>query len=219
MKTLIFSDTHLTHRFDQKKFNYLKNLFNSVDEIIINGDFWDGLSTSFDRFLNSPWQALFPILKAKQAIYIYGNHDFAYMSDKRVSLFSVKQAEEHFAFTNPKKLVIRHGHQHTPSIQDKFKNRRLLKTINDLYDPAENWALKIFGKKFFQKSLYAKFNALLLNFAQHELKSNEILVCGHSHNAVFTPEQKFINSGFIRHKLAQYLLIEDKKIKAIEERY
>jgi len=219
MKTLIFSDTHLTHRFEPKKYEFLKNLFESVDEIIINGDFWDGLSTTFERFLNSKWQQLFPLLRNKNTIYIYGNHDFKYMSDIRVSQFSVRQFEEYSLQTNPKKLIIRHGHQHTPSIQNKFKSRMLLKLINDLYDPAEKLALKIFGKKFFNKTLYAKFNAWILEHAQRELKPNEVLVCGHSHNAFFSPEQKFINSGFIRHGLAQYLIIESQKIRFVEENY
>ena len=219
MKTLIFSDTHLTHRFEPRKFEYLKKLFNSVDEIIINGDFWDGLSTKFEKFINSPWSRLFPLLKQKGAIYIYGNHDFAYLSDKRVSLFSVKQVDEYLAYTNPKKLIIKHGHQHTPSIQDKFNNMKLLGLINDWYDVGEKWALRILGQRFFQKGLYASFNRWMKQYAQSNLQSNEVLVCGHSHNAVFEPDQKFINSGFIRHELAQYLIIENKKIRLIQEKY
>jgi len=219
MKTLIFSDTHLTHRFEPKKYDFLKKLFESVDEIIINGDFWDGLSTSFESFINSKWQALFPLMKEKNTVYVYGNHDFKHMSDHRVELFSIKQFEEYTLQTNPKKLILRHGHQHTPSIQNKFKNKKLLKLINDLYDPAEKWALGIFGKKFFQKTLYGKFNHWILEYAQTNLGPDEILVCGHSHNAVFSPEKKFINSGFIRHGLAQYLIVENKKIRSVEEHY
>ena len=193
-------------------------LFSSVDAIIINGDFWDGLSTSFDRFVDSPWKKLFPILRQKNTVYIYGNHDYQSISDKRVSFFSVAQQEKVLLQTNPKKLIIQHGHQFTPSIQNKIKNKILLKLVNDLYDPAEAWALRIFGKKFFRRTLYAKFNAWILEGAQ-KLLPNEVLVCGHSHNAVFSPEQKFINSGFIRHGLAQYLLVENQKIRFVEENY
>lgn len=219
MKTLIFSDTHLTHRFDKKKYRYLKKLVNSVDEVIINGDFWDGLSTSFDKFVKSKWQRLFPILKRKQAVYVFGNHDFKHMTDERVSLFSVKQVEEYSAQTNPKKLIIRHGHQHTPSIQNKVKNQQLLKLLNDVYEYAEYAILKLFGRGIFRYGLYKSFTYSIHRYAKRRLKSDEILVCGHSHNAVFKPHKKYINSGFIRHGLAQYLIIEDKKIRLVEERY
>ena len=219
MKTLIFSDTHLTNRFDHQKYKYLKKLINSVDNVIINGDFWDGLSVSFDQFVKSKWQRLFPILKRKQAVYIYGNHDFKHMSDERVSLFSVKQTEEYYAETNPKKLIIRHGHQHTPSIQDKFKNQRLLKLLNNTYESAEWFILKLFGRGILRYGLYKSFTYSIHRYAQRHLKNDEILVCGHSHNAVFKPHKKYINCGFIRHGLAQYLIIENKKIRAVEEKY
>ena len=45
MKTLIISDTHLYHVFDKRKFFLLKKLFSSVDQVILNGDFWDGYRT------------------------------------------------------------------------------------------------------------------------------------------------------------------------------
>lgn len=219
MKTLIFSDTHLTHRFERKKFRYLKRLIESVDEVIINGDFWDGLSTTFEKFVNSPWQELFPLLKQKNTVYIYGNHDFEHMADERVSLFSVKQVEKHVAHTNPKKLTIKHGHQHTPSIQNKIGNKTYLKFINRLYEYGEWFVLKLFGKGIFRHGLYGFFNYSLHTYAKLHLPETEILVCGHSHSAVFLPGEKYINSGFIRHGLAQYLIIENKKIRLIEEKY
>lgn len=219
MKTLIFSDTHLTNKFEPKKFNYLQKLINSVDKVIINGDFWDGLSTKFDDFINSDWQQLFPILKAKNTVYIYGNHDFKYMSDERVSLFSVKQVEEYVYYTNPKKLIIRHGHQHTPSIQNKIKNQNVLKLLNDVYEFAELFIFKLFGRTIFRYGLYRSFTNSIHRYAKRYIKDGQVLVCGHSHNAVFKPQKKYINSGFIRHGLAQYLIIENKKIRLEQKRY
>ncbi|KUK82735.1 MAG: Metallo-dependent phosphatase, partial [Microgenomates bacterium 39_6] len=87
MKTLIFSDTHLTDRLDPKKMAFLKKIINKADQVIINGDFWDGAFISFDQFLSSPWQELFSLLKKKQTIYIYGNHDKKERCGKGVSLF------------------------------------------------------------------------------------------------------------------------------------
>jgi len=219
MKTLIFSDTHLTHNFEPKKYTLLKKIISSADKVIINGDFWDGLSTTFDKFVKSDWKALFPLLKQKQTVYIYGNHDCCHMSDARVNLFSIKQTEEYYAYTNPKKLIIRHGHQHTPSIQNYFKNKHVLKTLNDMHDSAEKAIIKIFGRSIFRYGLYRSFTFSIHRYARRHIKPGEVLVCGHSHNAVFKPEKKYINSGLIRHGLAQYLIIENKKIKLFEERY
>jgi predicted MPP superfamily phosphohydrolase len=88
MQTLIFSDTHLTKGFNRKKYEFLREIIEPVDRVIINGDFWDGYLTSFDKFVNSEWQKLFPLLKEKQTIYLYGNHDKTKWCDSRVNLFS-----------------------------------------------------------------------------------------------------------------------------------
>lgn len=71
MKTLIFSDTHLTKKFDLKKFLFLKRIIESADQVIINGDFWDSWFSDFNGFLKSGWKDLFHSLKEKETIYIY----------------------------------------------------------------------------------------------------------------------------------------------------
>ena len=110
MKTLIISDTHLYHVFDKRKFFLLKKLFSSVDQVILNGDFWDGYRTTFDTFVSSPWKELFPLLKKKGAIYIYGNHDRKNFSDERTSLFSIIQKSNHLLTVDKQTYHIEHGH-------------------------------------------------------------------------------------------------------------
>ena len=88
MNILVFSDTHLYLPFDGKKFNFLKKIISDSDQVIINGDFFDDYMISFDEFIKSPWNQLFPLLKKKKAIYIFGNHDQEKFSDKRLNLFS-----------------------------------------------------------------------------------------------------------------------------------
>ena len=219
MKTIIFSDTHLTDRFDKKTYDFLTKLINKADQIIINGDFWDAFSTTFDKFINSQWQGLFPLLKEKQTVYLYGNHDRKEFSDSRVNYFSITQKQQHFAITNPKKLIIKHGHQYTPSIENFIQNDHIVSFLNKGYGIAEKYALKIFGRGFFRYTLYRAFTFKMLRHARKYLKDDECLVCGHSHSAEFMPERKYINSGFIRHGLAQYLVLENKKIRFVEERY
>lgn len=66
MRVLVFSDTHLTKAFDDKKCEFLKKIISDSDQVIINGDFWDGYIISFDEFLKPEWACLFPPLKAKK---------------------------------------------------------------------------------------------------------------------------------------------------------
>ena len=66
MKILVISDSHLDQNFEQDKLIFLKQLVESVDQVIINGDFWEGYSISFEEFLNSPWKELLPLLKKKK---------------------------------------------------------------------------------------------------------------------------------------------------------
>jgi hypothetical protein len=59
MQTLIFSDTLLHQKFDQKKYNFLLKIIKAADQVIINGDFWDSDLSSFDKFVKSRWKQLF----------------------------------------------------------------------------------------------------------------------------------------------------------------
>ena len=72
MKTLVLSDTHLTDRFDERKFNFLRAIILPSDQVIINGDFWDSWFTDFDGFVSSKWSGLFLLLLKKNTIYLNG---------------------------------------------------------------------------------------------------------------------------------------------------
>jgi len=67
----VISDTHLTNKFNENKFNKLRSIIESSDKIVLNGDFWDGYATDFEDFYNSKWSALFPLLKSKKTIYLF----------------------------------------------------------------------------------------------------------------------------------------------------
>ncbi len=220
MKTLIFSDTHLTDSFNLRKYRLLKRLIEKADKVVINGDFWDGFSTTFDRFVTSEWQRLFPLLKKKQTVYIYGNHDAKRMSDDRVGLFSNLQTEKYVLKTNPKTYVIEHGDRITPSFETRLPRWRwLVVAINTVHEVLEGLFLRLVGQRFFNWSLYGKYTRDMEKYVKDHSQKNLVLVCGHSHKAVFTPEKGFVNSGLIRHGLAQYLEIKDSKLELREERY
>ncbi|MBI4226199.1 metallophosphoesterase family protein, partial [Candidatus Roizmanbacteria bacterium] len=114
MKILIFSDSHLTENFEEKKFNFLKKIIQQSDSVIINGDFWDGYRTTFDRFISSDWNKLFPLLKSKKTVYIHGNHDRETYIDQNASLFSDLQTHTYRLQLNGKVFIIEHGHRFYP---------------------------------------------------------------------------------------------------------
>jgi len=133
MKHLIFSDSHLTDRFEEDKFKFLYRIISQSGRVIINGDFWDGYLTSFDKFIKSPWKKLFPLLLKKKTIYIYGNHDSPDLSDQRVNLFSIKQTEKYFIVSGEILLRIEHG-QNIFKIGDKKLPLFVLELRTYMYD-------------------------------------------------------------------------------------
>lgn len=205
MRTLIISDIHLTHRFDEKKYIFLEKLISSYENIILNGDFWDGFSTTFDRFITSKWSRLFPLLKSKGAIYLYGNHDQKEYSDERVSLFSVSQKENHLIEVGLEKYHIEHGHVLEPGVDDIVPfSRTLLKYLNFITHLTENILVRLGSP---QNILMKQANKSI----KKKLKKQQFThwyLCGHTHIAEFDEKNKFANSGFIQYGKATYLIVD-----------
>lgn len=120
MTIIIISDTHLTNEFDQKRFDFLKKIILESDQVIINGDFWDGYFVEFKNFIESSWRELFPFLKAKRTVYIFGNHDRREWADEHVNLYSVEQKEKHELRLNERIFHIEHGNKIAPVPDDIF---------------------------------------------------------------------------------------------------
>lgn len=219
MKTLIFSDTHLTHKFNKKQYLQLKKMIEKAHFVIINGDFWDESKTSFDKFVKSEWNnALFALLKSKNTVYIYGNHDPRESCDSRVNLFSVRQEFFYKIKIRDITLHITHGHlcvsplNFVHSLADRFwLFGRLCGIILAL-------VIRFTGLKV-TNIIYRKMNDEMILWGKKSLKDNEILVCGHSHLAEFKIKNKFINTGFNHLGYSQYLFIDDEQMELIRERY
>ncbi|OGK08791.1 hypothetical protein A2767_02680 [Candidatus Roizmanbacteria bacterium RIFCSPHIGHO2_01_FULL_35_10] len=211
MKILVFSDSHLTDKFEIKKFNFLKRIISEADQVIINGDFWDGEMTTFNQFIASDWNKLFPILKERKTVYIYGNHDRKSYSNNKVNLFSLKQGYIYNLKQNGINYIIEHGNRFfiTP---DEFLPRSITRYSTLITG--------FFMQKFtFLQFILKKANEIMKSKIQKELKNNDIYVCGHSHWSEFDLKNNFINTGCIESGLAQYLIIDDQKITPMEERY
>jgi len=213
MKTLVFSDTHFTKYFDKARYDFLVKTINDSDKVIINGDFWDSIVCSFDEFVASRWSGLFSLLKSKNAIYIYGNHDPESKCDNRVNLFSTKQSHSLRINLDEIELIIEHGD-------------RIIGDFNTQY-PWVKHRLDFIYKIFFNS--YTSDNRLLKNIAnkimiwdkkiaQKEMlniisaKNNnpsEISVFSHTHIQLDNKKNGFITIGAISIHKYEYAVIDD----------
>ncbi len=215
-KILIFSDTHFGPHIDGR-LEELTKLFQKYDQIIINGDFWERFLWTFDEFVNSEWNKLFPILKAKNAIYIYGNHDKKEFSDDRVNLFSNHQVDSVELEVGDKKVLITHGHSYLPGPEEKFK-----------------WILKSYwlasfifytGNILYLSGLYylmpfaKNMNKAIIKIFKKSNLPQDILITGHTHLAYKSPNRKYYNSGLIRWEYYSYIEIIDNKIVLDDKRF
>ncbi|GMR19064.1 MAG: hypothetical protein BMS9Abin34_189 [Patescibacteria group bacterium] len=215
-----FSDTHLTHhRFNPKKFSYLANIIRSADQVAIVGDFWDGMRCSFDQFIRSPWRALFPLLKSKDAIYLYGNHDLEEWCDERVNRFSTRQAEAADITAGTFNLRLEHGHRIAPdpiTKNPKILNIPLIGWVDFIFTSVI--PVTLFGERWTEIS--GRESTRLMRERAKELSANgQWLVCGHSHLAQLDPAVKYANCGFIGLGRAQYLRVNEYSIDLINTRF
>jgi predicted phosphodiesterase len=221
MKKLIISDTHLS-KFNKKQFIFLYDLIESVDQVIINGDFWDSWCVSFEKFVNSKWQDLFDLLLEKNTIYIYGNHDPKHLSDERCSLFSVETCDSYQFELFGQKFNCEHGHRLTTGFNmSKFINfydkifRRRPKILCYLIAKSERIIFSLFPKIGQHSKVGQHTNRIL----KENLNADYINIFGHSHNADLDLASNFINTGSIMCKHASYVLIDDQDIRLEKTRY
>ncbi|OGG20393.1 hypothetical protein A3D03_06120 [Candidatus Gottesmanbacteria bacterium RIFCSPHIGHO2_02_FULL_40_13] len=215
MHIIIISDLHLTRRFDKRKFYFLKKIIEQSDQVIINGDLWDYYFLSFSQFIQSRWSQLFPLLKEKKAIYLYGNHDQEKWCDYRVNEFSIKQCDRFIIKVKNCVLRIEHGNRIAKAPDDKYpwitEFRSTMATVILL---SRKFLLSKLGKERLKK-----FNIIMISWWKNNRKSNQWLVCGHSHVKEYNSSQRFINTGYVGYGIGQYLKIDDNGFQLVEDRY
>ena len=220
-RTVVFSDTHLPPVVEPARLRYLARISSWADKIFILGDLWDSSLCTFDQFVNSNWQVLFPIWQDREAEYFFGNHDPEEICDERVNYFSVRQHQSLDTEIEGLKLHFEHGH-------------RIVRTHNPLLDWIARFrlgtdpvgyhllrwvapkALRVLGPwavKFRDWGGTQKLEGIARQDPER------IFVCGHTHAAVLDLKNRYGNCGFIDFGWGQYLLIEDGKIQLIQERY
>lgn len=219
MKTLIFSDLHLTDQFESKKYQLLKQIIEDSDQVIINGDFWDGYLTTFERFVNSPWKKLFPLFKSKETIYIYGNHDKEVLANKDIQLFSSLQTNKYSLTISGKRFLIQHGDNIHPALDSRLGLTKVPVFIMKPIHIGYKYFFRKFGKSFL-KMVFSKSNKRIKKQIDKIVREDEILICGHTHYAEIDLKHRYVNSGIFHFGLAQYLIIDHTgKIELHEQWY
>ena len=218
MKFLVLSDLHLTQKFNKKKYLLLKELFNQYENIVINGDFYDGYLTTFDKFVKSQWSKLFPLLKSKNVIYIYGNHDVPEYVDNRVLLFSSGQQKSCKLKVGNNSYYIDHGHDKVPISTDNPKIRYVKMFLTEkIYDFFVNFMVNIFKEDYF---IIAKLgNKFIKKWQKRNVNKDEIYISAHSHFQEADSANNYYNSGVFNYHLAQFLVIDDEGVKLYRKRY
>lgn len=211
MKLLVFSDTHLTEFIEEKKFNLLSKIISKADRVVINGDFWDGYLSSFDEFIHSGWKNLFPLLKKKNTVYVYGNHDHKHFEHtKRSNIFSDIQTDRFSIKIGKKTFVFEHGNRLLPFGDEEIFQAQIKSKFNRLSNTIEGILIKTLGVHY--QLFLQKYNEIIKKKLVKELKKDEFYVCGHTHSAEIDTKNRFINSGVIKDGLAQYIHITEKGV-------
>lgn len=214
MKIIIFSDSHLTDRFEEGKFLFLKKIISIADKVIINGDFWDGYLTNFDRFVKSRWKKLFPLLKKRKTVYIYGNHDNKALADARVNLFSVYQGYKYTLKSGHHTFHIKHGHN-IYKLPDDYIPMFLISIIVSVDSVLRYWwyLLNRSGLLNYYHSLNDYYRK------GYKMPDRHLNIIGHTHGAEIAIKDGFANSGFIRWGYGSYLICENGMLELKQEKY
>lgn len=209
-KIIVISDTHLTTRFNQKKFDALKKVFENCDQIIFNGDLWENAIINFDQFLNSKWHNLFSLMKSKKTIYIHGNHDREIDIDDRAYKFCDKLVSGDYKFKSGKfNYLVKHGHE------DSKISGLVYKILRD--DPKLVYWLTYpfdFPQKL-NEYIVTKFDWGLQHLLNNNLKNQkraktEYLITSHTHSPEIDHKKRYINTGFTNFGVIYYVEITGK---------
>jgi len=224
VKTLIFSDTHFSAEFEPARYRAIIRLIKSVDRVIINGDFWDSYLTTFDNFINSEWQRLFPLLKEKQTVYIYGNHDRPNDCDLRVGLFSTQQAADYILETKKQTFLIEHGHVLAKEFEESHP--AITKCLKGIYPwlDAQTQGVGLVGLLYQQYHEYRHhrlWQKMLHKLANNPnwLTSHKQLLVGHCHHQMNDAKLRIQSLGSFRWGFGRYAIIDQKSFKIFETRY
>lgn len=209
MKTLIFSDLHASDQPNPQQLALLQQVISAADSVIINGDFWDHYVTTFDRFLHSDWQQLFPLLKQRNTIYLMGNHDPRESMDERWQRFADRLEYAYELRRGKTVFKIEHGHQHAYAFDLYFPNlTRRLKGIYPFFDRVEqggHWLTPVY-RAYLRK---AHDDQELRQYAHAHRRPNQWHIFSHTHKQRKDDLERYLNPGQFRCGIGNWLTISD----------
>lgn len=211
MRLVVLSDTHLGLTFNQQKYQALTQAINDGDQLIINGDLWEGFNITLKEFLNSPWQKLFPLFLEKNAIYIYGNHDPEQEDIQLYQKFCVSSHKDLTIQQAGNTFYLTHGNEIDRTFD--MKHPRFPRKLLYIFGTAvERQLIRLLGRRYVQ--VYQAENTLLKKWKTNHLPPETWLVTGHSHLAELNRSVRYANSGiFEPPKVASYLVIDQGNIE------
>lgn len=228
--TIILSDLHIGEKVNKKRKRAFLETFRNYDRIILNGDFLDDF-WDYSKTRQSGWSPVFELLKQKEVIYIFGNHDRDSIELRQAtSDFITSYHEEYFLPVSDKELVIQHGHYIYPRPDGiLYNNSRnifvrlakwLVKGIWSIVYPIiliTRFSIEKYPRTlaYLQRSFVKPQNERMKRFAKENLAPHQILVCGHSHFAEDARDEQFINEGANSYNRIEYLSIRDEKMKLV----
>lgn len=200
-KYVIFSDTHLTKKFDARKYEFLKNLLVSCDQVIINGDFIDGYFVDLKDFISSKWSGLFHLLLEKDAIFIVGNHDRVNYANPKLKVFSRYQAKRVILKGRNNVYRVEHGHEVQGLVRtlEGALPRIFTKIFLWFFYFFESLGVKVFGSRFRRLMYFGDHSNKKRAKIAKKLGRGEIMVCGHTHMSMLDLKSFYINLGDIEY--------------------
>jgi predicted phosphodiesterase len=204
----VISDTHLG-KYDEKKDLFLRELVGKYDRVIINGDFWDSWGTSFQRFVDSEYKKLLDLLKSKDTVYIYGNHDCRAESQKSLGeIFSNNQGIEYDINISGKDFHFEHGHRffydqkEVPFI-NYYRIIDKISFLDLLVYKGINLSYRFFPDRVLKNKVAVSKNNYVKNIKPKGIN----YVMSHTHIPEIDQEKGFFNTGCIMGKFFSYLVI------------
>jgi predicted phosphodiesterase len=224
--TLILSDTHIGESFVPERAQALIQICQKHDQIILNGDFLDDF-WDFKKTTKSEWKDFFNVLKQKEVIYLFGNHDVD-SEDLRITTQDfVNRYDHEYRFNVGEiELIVMHGHSIYPRLggilyeEQKTTLRKITQKIVKLAAlvlyPIILCVRLIIERsailRKIQRPIIAKQNKKMKAYAEKHLLPHQILVCGHSHLIEDAREKQFINTGANCYDRLEYLSIVNNDI-------
>ena len=226
-KVLIFSDTHLTCKFNQKHFEALKGQILKADKVILNGDFWEYIGCHFDKFVKSEWaEKLFPLLKERDTFYIHGNHDRErFMSWENISKIAVDREKDYKFKSGDKIFKVEHGDLISWEFDDY--HRHISEFFHRFLPTFYLWLMEFEYKKNFLARLWHKVMVekrrrdfeKIEKFAKKNQRENYIRIFGHVHRRKHNLKYNFLILGEFKSGKINCIFVENGEIEFVSGEY